>query len=132
MVIVILRCETVPLKILYVLWECYFWECLLLLIYVGFSNISLRKICKSVDFCWSVFSRIKTESMILFLFGKIPVKGNPYFGIFYTVYALYNFMFSHWWGPCCSPNTSRFQERPISKNNCFQVPPVINQNKTSH
>ena len=36
-------------------------------------------------FLWPIFFRIRTESWILSLYGKMRVRENPYSGIFYVV-----------------------------------------------
>ena len=46
---------------------------------------SLHKICEDTGFHWPVHSRIKTESTILFLYGRIQASENPYSRIFYAV-----------------------------------------------
>ena len=50
-----------------------------------FTQCILRKFCKNTSFHWPIFFRIKTESTILSLYGRIRVSENPYSPIFYTV-----------------------------------------------
>ena len=49
------------------------------------KEYALHKICENMDFHWPVFSRIRTESTILFLYRRIRVNENPYCCIFYVV-----------------------------------------------
>ena len=51
---------------------------------------SLHKICENIDFRWSDFSRIKTESTILSLYWGIWVNENPYSRIYYAVCKIGN------------------------------------------
>ena len=50
-----------------------------------FPQQSLHKICENTGFQWPVFSRIRTKSVILSLYGRIQVAENLYFCIFYAV-----------------------------------------------
>ena len=45
----------------------------------------LRKTCQNMGFLWPVFSRIRTETSILYLYGKIQAKENSYSVIDYAV-----------------------------------------------
>ena len=49
------------------------------------KKYSVHQICENMDFHWPVFSRIKTESAILSIYGRIQVSENPYSRIFYPV-----------------------------------------------
>ena len=46
---------------------------------------TLHKILENPGFHSPVFSLIRTKSMILSLYGRIPVSENPYSPIFYAV-----------------------------------------------
>ena len=46
---------------------------------------SLHKLCKNTGLHWPVFSRTRTESMILSLYGKIRVSKNQYSRISYAM-----------------------------------------------
>ena len=47
--------------------------------------LSLHKIRQNMGFLWSLFSCIGAESAILFSYGKIQARSNPYSGIFCPV-----------------------------------------------
>ena len=47
-------------------------------------NGELQKICENTIFHWPVFSRIRTESTFLSLYGIIWISENPYSRIFYA------------------------------------------------
>ena len=44
----------------------------------------MSKIWRNAGFLWLLFSRTRPESTILFLYGKIRVRENPYFCISYA------------------------------------------------
>ena len=46
------------------------------------SKVSLHRICENPGFYGRVFSRIRTESTILPLYGRIRVSETPYSRIF--------------------------------------------------
>ena len=56
-----------------------FFRILLILI------ITLHKICKTAGFHWPVFSRIRTKSTTLSIYGRIRVSESLYSRIFYAV-----------------------------------------------
>ena len=56
---------------------------------------TLRKICKSTDFYQRVFSRIRTEVIILSLYRIIQLSENTYSHIFYTVRLFNNLWVSY-------------------------------------
>ena len=51
----------------------------------SFPYFSLSKICENTGFLSHFFSRIRKESKTLSLYGKIQVRENTYFDIFYAV-----------------------------------------------
>ena len=51
------------------------------------KEIALHNIYKYTDFYCPVFSRIRTESTILSLNGRIGVSENPCTRIFYAVFS---------------------------------------------
>ena len=56
------------------------------------------KICRYTGFLWPAFSRIRIESTIMSLYGKIRVRENPYSDIFYAVsYKRIFFVFLGFW-----------------------------------
>ena len=55
------------------------------------SIIHCIKIHKNTGFNWPSFSSIGTESMILFLYGKLWVSENPYSRMFYTMWIRFYF-----------------------------------------
>ena len=60
----------------------------------GKSNSTLHKICENIGFYWLVFSRMKTESTILPLYGRIWFTSNPFSRIFYA--AVIGSLLSFW------------------------------------
>ena len=55
------------------------------------KKVSLHNIFENTGFHWPVFSRIRTESRILTLYGRIRVSENPYSRIFYAKVSCYHF-----------------------------------------
>ena len=51
----------------------------------GMESLSLHKICENTGFHRHVFSRKRTESTILSLYGRIRISENPCSRIFYAV-----------------------------------------------
>ena len=49
--------------------------------------VPLHKMCENTGFHWAVFSRIRTKSTTLSLYGRIRVCENLHYRIFYTVSA---------------------------------------------
>ena len=47
--------------------------------YVVSSSFTLHKICEDTGFHWPIFSRIRTKSKILSLYGRIRVSEKPVF-----------------------------------------------------
>ena len=52
------------------------------------TRFSLHKICENTGFHWSVFSGIRTESVILSLYGRMRTSKNLYIRIFYAVFKV--------------------------------------------
>ena len=46
---------------------------------------TLDKTCGNTCFHWPVFSRVKTESYILYIYERVRISENPYSPIFYAV-----------------------------------------------
>ena len=53
--------------------------------YYEHDSQPLHKICENTGFHWAVFSRIRTESYIFSLYGRIRLNEKPYSRIFYAV-----------------------------------------------
>ena len=52
-----------------------------------YQGVSFGKMCQNTVFLWPVFYRVWSEFPILYLYEKVQVRENPYFGIFYAVYS---------------------------------------------
>ena len=47
---------------------------------------SLDNLCENTEFHLPVFSRMRTESATMFLYGRIRVGENPYSHVFHEMY----------------------------------------------
>ena len=73
------------------------------------SIIHCIKIYKNTGFNWPSFSGIGTESMILFLYGKLWVSENPYSRMFYTVWIRFYFQVQNFRVIANQKNESNFE-----------------------
>ena len=61
------------------------WNSIVLKEIIFVNQFALRKICQNTGFFWLLISRTRTDSTILFLYEKIRVRENLYFGLFSTM-----------------------------------------------